>query len=148
MASRIPEQGAAPRVLIVEDEPLIALATRQLLSRAGYAVVGLAATGPDAVAQFTRLVEHGDAPDAVLMDIRLRGPMDGVDTALSLRDCDPRPAIIFVSASLDRVSGPRAEQARPDAVLSKPYADRVLLSTLEGALAARGMPAERAMSHA
>ena len=135
----------SPRILIVEDEPLIAMATGQLLRRAGFTVAGVAATGADAVAQFDRLDDAGSAPDAVLMDIRLRGPMNGLEAAMRLRERDARLTIIFVSASLESLAGPMAERVRADAALAKPFADRALLSALQTSLARR---AEPAMSHA
>ena len=65
------------RILIVEDERLISQELRQRLSRMGHVVVGLAASGEEAITQAQRL-----QPDLVLMDVRLRGPW------MALRPCN------------------------------------------------------------
>jgi len=142
MASTHPHgDHPSPRVLIVEDEPLIAMATGQMLRGAGFSVVGMASTGADALAQFERLADAGTPPDAVLMDIRLRGPMNGLEAAERLRDRHPRLTIIFVSASLDSLADAQAERAGADAALAKPFADHTLLAALQASLARRAAPA-------
>jgi two-component system cell cycle sensor histidine kinase/response regulator CckA len=74
------------RILIVDDERLIACDLRQEVQRLGHVVVGLAATGLEAV-------QHAvtDRPDVVLMDIGLRGQMDGIEAAGTSRHRCPSP---------------------------------------------------------
>lgn len=80
------------RILIVEDEQLVAADLEAKLTRLGYEVVGLAASGADAL----RLASEGD-PELVLMDVRLQGAMDGIETAKRLKHVTPAP-VIFVTA--------------------------------------------------
>ena len=83
--------STAHRLLIVEDEALIAEETADRLTRMGYQVLGIADTGPGAIAMAQELV-----PDLVFMDIRLKGAMSGIEAAEQiyqhnlrlLRDCD------------------------------------------------------------
>ena len=67
---------ATERILLVEDESLIAKDLERRLQRMGYLVIVLAVTGLDAIHQ---TLEH--QPDVVLMDIRLQGQMDGIEAA-------------------------------------------------------------------
>jgi YesN/AraC family two-component response regulator len=67
------------RILIVEDERIVATDLRQRLTSVGYTVVGMAATGDEAI----RMVEE-TSPDLVLMDITLKGDMDGVQAASAI----------------------------------------------------------------
>jgi DNA-binding NarL/FixJ family response regulator len=103
------------RVLVVEDQALIALALVADLAAMNCVVVGRAASGEAAVELARRL-----APDIVVMDIRLAGPLDGVEAAaLIKRECAPR--IIFVTAYADGPERARMEALRPVAILAKPY---------------------------
>lgn len=63
-------------ILIVEDEHLVGFDLRRRLSRMGYTVVGITAPGEEAIEHANRL-----RPDIVLMDVRLRGPVDGIEAA-------------------------------------------------------------------
>jgi CheY-like chemotaxis protein len=112
------------RMLIVEDERLIAQALRRRVAALGYTVVGLAASGEDAIVQVTKL--H---PDAVLMDIGLRGAMDGIDAARRIRAQAPIP-VIYLSASTDAPTVARAWQSAPAGYLVKPVSDHALCATL------------------
>jgi DNA-binding NarL/FixJ family response regulator len=112
------------RLLIVEDERLIAQALRRRVAALGYTVVGLAASGEDAIVQATAL-----QPDVVLMDIGLRGAMDGIDAARHIRAQAPIP-VIYVSAATDAPTVARAWQSAPAAYLVKPVSDDALRATL------------------
>src|SRR5690348_2348320 len=72
---------ARPRMLVVEDEWLISLQLEQMLAAAGFEVVGTAANAARAVALADR-----ERPDLVLMDIRLAGPVDGIEAAREIMD--------------------------------------------------------------
>lgn len=83
--------AGAPRVLVVDDEPVFRNAARRLLERRGYAVVaeaGCAATAQEAVERV--------APDAVLLDVRL-GDDDGFDVCRRLVRARPRLAVLLTS---------------------------------------------------
>jgi two-component system, response regulator PdtaR len=113
------ETMTTARILIVEDEHLIAL---------GYTVVGLAASGEEAIAQAAGL-----QPDVVLMDIGLRGVMDGIEAARHIRAWAPIP-VIYVSASTDAPTVARAWQTAPAGYLVKPVPDHELHAILVRAL--------------
>jgi CheY-like chemotaxis protein len=106
---------AMPRVLVVEDQALIALALAADLAAIGCDVVGRAASGEAAVE-----LAHRHSPDILVMDIHLAGRMDGIAAANLIKaECAPR--IIFVTAYADGPDRARMEALRPVAILGKPY---------------------------
>ena len=123
------------RVLIVEDEHLIALGLRRRLTAMGHTVVGLAASGEEAVARADVL-----QPDVILMDICLRGAMDGVEAARSIRARAPIP-VIYLSAFMDAPTLTRARQTVPVGYLVKPVSDQALRTAVERALKGPSAPA-------
>jgi CheY-like chemotaxis protein len=120
----VPTAIGSPKILIVEDEYLIALDEQSRLTSMGYDRVVLANTGELAV---DRVKE--ECPDLVLMNINLAGKMDGVRAAeLIRRQCSA--AIIFVSAySAERVGVPPT-----DVFLRKPFTDRAFRSAIQSVL--------------
>jgi two-component system, response regulator PdtaR len=123
-----PERAARRRILVVEDEALVAMATSQLLEDAGYEVVGMAADSRQAL----RLAE-AERPDLVLMDIRLRGGDDGVATAAEIRQRFGFP-ILYVSAHGDSATLARAAQTQPVGFVGKPHTTEELLRAVGRAL--------------
>ncbi|MBL6456250.1 response regulator [Belnapia sp. T6] len=122
--------GALPaglRVLIVEDEFLIADYLAMLLEEAGHQVVGTAATGEEALA----LLGGGVAADIVSLDVKLPGGMDGIGVAAWLRD-RAGPPFLFVTGSGDPASRARCEAAGPLAILQKPVDPVALERVLAG----------------
>ena len=117
------------RILIVEDEGVIALDLRCRLEALGYEIVGIADTGDGAIRLAAATV-----PDLVLMDVRLKGPMDGVTAAGLIRETSPIP-VIFLTAYSDADTLRRAGAADGSAYLHKPCQDRDLRSGVEMALA-------------
>ncbi len=113
------------KILIVEDEMVISLEISATLKRLGYEVVGQAITGEEAV----RLAETAD-PDLVLMDIRLRGEMDGIEAACQIKDSFDLP-VIFLTAHSDEATLERAIAISPSGYLIKPFKDRELYSSIE-----------------
>ena len=107
LAQAMGETMTTARILIVEDEHLIALGLSRRVIALGYTVVGLAASGEEAIAQAAGL-----QPDVVLMDIGLRGVMDGIEAAQHIRAWAPIP-VIYVSASTDAPTVARAWQTAP-----------------------------------
>jgi DNA-binding NarL/FixJ family response regulator len=122
------ETMTTARILIVEDEHLIALGLSRRVIALGYTVVGLAASGEEAIAQAAGL-----QPDVVLMDIGLRGVMDGIEAARHIRARAPIP-VIYVSASTDAPTVARAWQTAPAGYLVKPVPDHELHAILVRAL--------------
>jgi CheY-like chemotaxis protein len=116
------------KILVVEDEMIISLEITATLRRLGYEVVGHAITGVDAV----RLAEE-EEPDLILMDIRLKGEMDGIAAASRIREHNDRP-VIFLTAHSDDVTLERAIAVSPSGYLIKPFKDRELYSSIELAL--------------
>ena len=116
------------RVLIVEDEAVVALDVRHRLTRLGYVVAGIVDSGEDAV----RKVEELD-PDLALMDIMLAGPMDGVEAAAIIRERFGTP-VVFLTAHSDRATLRRAGEVGPYGYLIKPFEEPELQSALEIAL--------------
>src|SRR4029077_7358008 len=116
------------RILIVEDDYLVALQFENALTEAGYDVVDIASTAEEAV---QLIPDH--KPELVLMDVRLAGPRAGIQAAAEMRD---RFGIrsIFISAFSDPSTRARADVANPIAWRAKPVADRKLVTTVGAAL--------------
>ena len=111
-------------VLIAEDEAILSMYLEMILKRSGFLVVGSVSTGEEAVA-----VALETKPDAVLMDVRLAGSMDGVDAAqqISSSVCS---AIVFMTGYSNEEIRQRAEGIHPFAYLVKPFEKTELLDTL------------------
>jgi two-component system cell cycle sensor histidine kinase/response regulator CckA len=121
------ERPTATRILLVEDEAIIALDLRQRLQGLGYVVTGIAATGAEAL----ELAEK-TSPTLVFMDITIQGPMDGIETARALTRRMDVP-IVFLTAHADTGTILRAKAARPYGYLVKPFEERELATTIETA---------------
>src|SRR5215813_4004592 len=104
-----------PRILIVEDEAIIAADLKTRLSRLGFEVIGMTAAGEDAVRLAAAL-----RPELVLMDINLRGEMDGTQTAQEIRAQLELP-VIYLTASSDTTVVKRAALTDPFGYLLKPF---------------------------
>ena len=126
-----------PRILIVEDEAIIAADLQRRLSRLGCEVVGTAASGEDAVRLATAL-----KPELVLMDINLRGEMDGTQTAQQVRTQLQLP-VVYLTASSDATVVKRAKLTDAFGYLLKPLDERLLHITIEMALYKHQMEQER-----
>src|SRR5881396_2873769 len=108
------------RLLIVEDEAIVAMDLQQRLERLGHHVVGTAATGEAAI----RRVEE-TRPDVTLMDIRLKGRMDGVAAAAEIDRRFDTP-VVFLTAHSDTQTVQRATATEPFGYVLKPVDDREL----------------------
>jgi two-component system, response regulator PdtaR len=122
--------GAAhpARILIVEDDYFVALEMENHLLDAGYDVVGIASTAEDAFS-----LAAAKKPDLAIMDIRLAGVRDGIDTAIELSSKLGLPSI-FATAHADDRSKRRAEAAKPLGWLHKPYSAQALIALVTAAL--------------
>lgn len=116
------------RVLVVEDEGLIAEEIKDRLERMGVNVVAMSATGEDAVQRAGEL-----RPSIILMDIRLRGSMDGIEAASRISHLYNIP-IVYLTAHSDDATLARAKQTTPYGYLLKPFEERDLRIVLEMAL--------------
>jgi PAS domain S-box-containing protein len=115
-------------ILIVEDEAVVAADLAGKLERAGYRCVGVAADGEDALETAKEL-----APDLVLMDIRLAGPMDGIKTAERIQSIRNVP-IIYLTAHSDMATLRRAAATEPFGYILKPFEERDVTTQIEIAL--------------
>ena len=102
-------------ILIVEDESLIALDLKRELERVGFTVLTIADNADEALLSVERL-----RPSLVLMDIRLRGVLDGIETADLIRRNFHIP-VMFVTALADRETIFRARITGPFDYIVKPY---------------------------
>lgn len=121
--------GDRPKILIVEDEHLIALDMESALVDAGFEIVGIAMSAPEAIS-----LARSTKPDLAIMDIRLAGKTDGVDSALELFRVDGIRCL-FATAHQDQNTRRRAEPARPLGWLAKPYQPDELIRAVREALA-------------
>ena len=120
---------ATARILIVEDERIIAADLRRHVTRLGYEVVGTAGSGRAAIAQAQTL--H---PDLVLMDIGLPGGMSGLEAAGSIWEALQIP-VVYVTAYVDEQTLGQARTPAPLLVVRKPFDARQLQTTLARVLA-------------
>ncbi|MBT3225031.1 MAG: PAS domain S-box protein [Deltaproteobacteria bacterium] len=125
------------KILIVEDEAIIAMELESQLRRLGYEVTSIVDTGDDAINK-----AEEDRPDLILMDIRLKGDKDGIDTAEVIRNRLGIPAI-FSTAYLDQERIERAKITMPFGYVLKPIQERDLKVTLEMALYVSRVDTER-----
>ena len=122
------QSSNSDRILIVEDELLIAIQMETALTAAGFQIVGIASTGEEAL-QLAR----AQSPTLVVMDIRLAGDRDGIDTAIELFNSHGIRCI-FASAHSDQVAQRRAAPAAPLGWLQKPYTMASLTAMVRAAL--------------
>ena len=118
------------RVLIVEDEGIIAMDVAMMLEEAGHAVVGIARTGPEALD-----LSQAHGPDIVLMDLNLGEGTRGDEAARAIFE---RQGIrsIFVSGSIDERTRADLIALNPAGMITKPMHPRVLLAAIDAALVA------------
>ncbi len=119
---------ANPKILIVEDEAIVAKDLQKRLLNLGYDVVGIAATGEEALRKASTAVI-----DLVLMDVRLKGEMDGIQTATELR-LRYSTTIVYLTAYADNDTLRRASVTEPFGYVLKPFEERELHTTIEMAL--------------
>src|SRR5579875_3417492 len=119
---------ANERILVVEDESIVAKNIQSRLKKLGYNVLALVSSGEEAI----RRAEQTQ-PDLVLMDIVLKGDIDGVEAAKEIRARLNIP-IIFLTAYADDNTLERAKVAEPFGYLLKPFEIRELRSAIEIAI--------------
>jgi DNA-binding NarL/FixJ family response regulator len=106
-----------PCVLIVEDEPFVALDLEDAMKEMGFYVCGVAATQDRAYS-----IAASEQPDVVLMDVSLQGGQEGIEAARCLREAC-RAEVVFVTGHTDRATLERIHDQVPGApVLAKPVA--------------------------
>ena len=116
------------KILVVEGERLVAEDIAECLRSVGYDVIGTAKSSDEAVAK----VDEG-RPDLVMMDITLRGDVDGIDTAAILKERFSTP-VVFLTAYSQKAILDRAKLVEPLGYVVKPFDESRLVSTVEMAL--------------
>lgn len=117
-----------PRILVVEDDEIIANLIAVMLEKKGYNIIGKIASGEESIIKAAEL-----EPDLILMDISLAGVMDGVTAARFIFQLFQYP-IVFLTALCDDQLLERAKSAQPLGYILKPFTDRDLTSNVELAL--------------
>ena len=123
------------RIMVVEDEAVISMEIQDRLARMGHSVCGTAASGDEAVS-----VATANHPDLILMDVQLRGDVDGVETARKIRSRIEVP-VIYLTAFADDRTVERARETEPYGYLIKPFSEKELFAAIEMALYKHSMEA-------
>lgn len=116
------------KILIAEDEAIVALDLRMQLQAAGYAIVAVVKSGEAAVDQASQV-----RPDLIMMDIHLKGKMDGIEAASAIVTRLDIP-VIFVSALVDKETMARAETVKYSGYVVKPFSREKLLTAVQDVL--------------
>jgi DNA-binding NarL/FixJ family response regulator len=124
-----PQLDRGSRILVVEDDFLVASEMEVALQGAGFTVVGVAASADEAIA-----LAQSTVPDLAIIDIRLYGTRDGVEVALALFRDHTIPCI-FATAHADDAVRARAAAAAPRGWLQKPYTMPMLIEVVRRAFA-------------
>lgn len=113
------------KILVVEDEMIIAAKISMQLTSLGYEVTGILPRGEEAL-----LHMEENKPDIVLLDINLKGKIDGIETAVLMQQRNHIP-IIYLTANSDEATFNRAKPTRPYAFISKPFKQLDLQRAIE-----------------
>jgi CheY-like chemotaxis protein len=102
-------------ILVVEDEGIVALHIKMTLTRMGHRVIATVDSGQDAI-----IVAFEQRPDLILMDIRLKGELDGIEAARTIQQRYAVP-VIYLTGQLDESTVKRAQTTNPIGYLAKPF---------------------------
>jgi PAS domain S-box-containing protein len=116
------------KVLIVEDEGVVALSLQSILTKMGYTIVGSAITGDEAIS-----LARDRHPDVILMDIHIKGTIDGIQTTEKINEFSDVP-VIYLTAYADDETISRAIKTQSHSYLVKPVNQRELYSNIEFAI--------------
>lgn len=116
------------KILVVEDERLVAIDIKSILESEGFNVVGMVASGNEAIEKAIAL-----KPDLILMDIFLRGPLSGIEAVKKIKETFDIP-VIYLTAYEDRNTINNAKETNPVDYLVKPFEEEVLMETIKKAL--------------
>ncbi len=117
--------GIPIKILIVEDEMIIAANISLQLSNLGYDICGIVPRGEEALLHL-----KGSRPDIILMDINLKGKLDGIET-VEIMQKDFNIPVIYLTANADDVHFSRAKATNPHAFISKPFKKTDLQRAIE-----------------
>ena len=113
------------KILVVEDEMIIAAKISMQLTSLGYEVTGILPRGEQAIQQVKE-----NKPDIILLDINLKGELDGIETARQIQQFAEIP-VIYLTANSDEATFNRAKPTRPYAFISKPFKQLDLQRAIE-----------------
>lgn len=116
------------KIMIVEDEGIVAFDLRKTLEKLGYKVTSQAASGVEAIEKV-----ESDKPDAILMDIRLKSELDGIDAAHIISFKHKVPIIYLTSFNNPEIKA-RAVRTNASGFLLKPFDEEELRLTIDNAL--------------
>jgi two-component system, response regulator PdtaR len=116
------------KILLVEDDDIIAKVADWRLKNLGYEVVGRATSGAEAMELVVK-----NRPDLVLMDINIKGEIDGIETAKMIKKGFSIP-VVYVTSHSDGPTLDRARATQPDGFIVKPFEDNDLRIAIELAL--------------
>lgn len=119
---------AKANIMIVEDEGVVSIDIRNMLKNAGYGIAAVAFQGEEAV----RKAEQS-TPDLILMDIGLKGEIDGIEAARKIRDRFQIP-VVFLTGFADEATVAKAQEVNPSGFIIKPINEEELKKTLEDIL--------------
>jgi CheY-like chemotaxis protein len=113
------------KILIVEDDMIISLVVENMIKKLGHDLVGKAASGEDAI----KLAEEHE-PDIILMDIRLKGDIDGIEAVTRIKE-KIDTAVIYLTGNSDKVNYDRAKATNCVDLISKPFTIGELTRSLD-----------------
>ena len=131
----------AAKVLIVEDDPTLAFDLQHEVETLGYTVVGMAESADEAL-----MASEKERPNLALMDIKIGGTMDGIQTAHLLNSAYEVP-VIFLTSATDEVTISRAAREASYGYLIKPYRRHDLSASIQTALQKAAKDSERNSAH-
>jgi signal transduction histidine kinase len=108
------------KILVVEDETILAKDIQICLRKLGYTVSGIASSGEEAIQKVSE-----DCPDLILMDIKIKGDIDGIETAKHIKESFSIP-VVYLTAHADDPTLARAKITEPYGYILKPFEDRDL----------------------
>ena len=113
------------KILIVEDDMIISLVVENMIKKLGHNLVGKSASGEEAI---DLALEH--KPDIILMDIRLKGEMDGIEAVTKIKE-QIETDVIYLTGNSDKVNYDRAHATKCIDLISKPFTIGELTRSLE-----------------
>lgn len=113
------------KVLIVEDDNIISLVLVNMIKQLGHEVVGTSTNGKDAIDLALEL-----RPTLILMDIRLKGELDGIETVIAIKEQLSVP-VIYITGNTDRQHFERAKETNFVDLISKPFTQNDILRSIE-----------------
>lgn len=117
--------GKKKRVLIVEDDMIISLVIENMVRELGHEVIGKAASGQEAIE-----LAFDNNPDLILMDIRLKGEMDGIQAITAIKE-KITTSVIYLTGNSDRVNYDRARATECIDLITKPFTLNDLTKSFE-----------------